>query len=199
MSHNTAYDKYCSEAEEEKRKLHLNALVDSFRKHIKELAKYQKVKISHIGWTILFCPVEGALQTALYADSNLLEEVQKARVILTGPLFLTGFIHLIGQLWQYEKRNRSIEKITELAKKLLDKLGKFGEEMKKLEESLGKAIKSYKSAYNYLVSGKESVIIIAKRVEECGITPTTSLPNTWVEEAIASEEQGKLLPLPEKR
>ncbi|MCS6790319.1 MAG: DNA recombination protein RmuC [Bacteroidia bacterium] len=193
----TAYDKYCSEAEEGKRKLHLDALVDSFRKHIKELAKYQKVKVSHIGWTILFCPVEGALQTAFHADPTLLEEAQKARVILVGPLFLTGFIHLTGQLWQYEKRNRSIEKITELAKKLLDKLGRFGEEMKKLEESLDKANKSYKSAYDYLVSGKENVIITAKRIEECGITPTKSLPNTWVEDAIASEEREKILSFPE--
>ncbi|MCX8112327.1 MAG: DNA recombination protein RmuC [Bacteroidia bacterium] len=188
----TAYDSYFAATTEEEQKKALQELVVSVRKHIKELHKYQKVKIPHIGWTILFCPVEGALQAALQSDLTLLNDARESRVILTGPFILTGFIHLIGQLWQYEKRSRYAEEIALLAQKMLDKLSRFVEEMEKVGKGLDKAKQTYESAHRYLISGKENVIALAKRIQDHGVPVHKAFPEALVEAALIAEEQAEL-------
>ncbi|MCS7188561.1 MAG: DNA recombination protein RmuC [Bacteroidia bacterium] len=185
----TSYESYFAATSEDEQKKHLQELANSLRKHIRELSKYQKANIPHIGWTILFCPVEGALQMSLQVAPDLLKEAQEARVILAGPFILTGFIHLTGQLWQYEKRNRYAEEIARLAQKMLDKLARFVEELDKVGRSLDKAKESYEAAYKYLTSGKENVIATAKRIEEHGISLPKPIPSAWVDDALSAENQ----------
>ncbi|MCS6895794.1 MAG: DNA recombination protein RmuC [Bacteroidia bacterium] len=189
----TAYDRYFSaKTPEEQRKAqedHANSVIS----HVRGLAKYQKARIPHIGWTILFCPVEGALQLALQTRTDLLEEARKARVILVGPFVLTGFISIIDQLWQIEKRNRYAEDIAKLAEKMLDKLRRFIEELEKVGKSLEKAKESYDAARGYLISGKENVIATANKLISRGVRVEKTLPPPMVEEALAEEQRAELL------
>ncbi|MEN3041019.1 MAG: DNA recombination protein RmuC [Bacteroidia bacterium] len=189
----TAYDKYFEASTPEEQKKYQEALADSITNHVRELAKYQKVKVPHIGWTILFCPIEGALQLALQARVELIEEARKARVILAGPLILAGFIGLIEQLWQIEKRNRHAEEIAELAGKMLDKLRRFVEELEKVGKNLERARESYETARKYLVYGRDNVIATAHKLVSRGVSVDQPLPTPLVEEALAEEQRAELL------
>jgi DNA recombination protein RmuC len=136
----TAYERFWNEQDEAQKMAALAGHIVSVRKHIDELkAKaYQHLLGNRtLDFVIMCIPVEGAYQLALQEDKDLLYDIARGSVVLTGPATLMLTLKLIAQIWRRENENRNVERIADKAGKLYDQVTLVLESMVDAQKRLG--------------------------------------------------------------
>src|SRR5690348_14224785 len=119
----TAYERYCSAADNEERLVALKAHVQSVKNHIDELSgkDYEGLYQNSPDFVLLFIPVEPAFSAALMADNSLYEYAFRKRVILVSISTLLATLRIIDSMWRLEKQNKNAEEIVRQGAALYDK------------------------------------------------------------------------------
>ena len=169
-----AYEAYSSADDEEMRRKHLKAHLDSIYLHIKTLSekRYETLEgIRTLDFVLLFIPVEAAFMKAVEADSDLYEKAYRKNIIIVSPSTLLAVLRTIEHAWRYEYQNKNAREIAKKAGDLYEKFRGFLESMQTIEKSLHKAQEAYEEAYRRLSSGKGNLISRAEALRKMdGIT-----------------------------
>ena len=103
----TAYERYCNEEDPKAKQQALNEHVASVRKHIEELrlkAYQQLLGNKTLDFVIMCVPIEPAYQLALLNDKELIYDLARGTVVITGPVTLMITLKLIAQIWRRGER-----------------------------------------------------------------------------------------------
>ena len=187
----TAYQAYCSAADEPARKRELARHLDSVRAHVKGLAEknYQSLYGIHTpDFVLMFVPLEPAFALASREKSELFEEAFGRNVMIVSPTTLVIALRTIASIWRYEYQNRNAQELVRQCTALYDKFVGFVADMEEVGQRLGAAQSSYDDAYGKLVSGKGNLVRQVERIRELGLKPSKTLPPHLTDAAIAGGE-----------
>lgn len=173
-----AYERYCSSSNKDEQKKAVDDLLRSLRSHIDGLSgKNYSDLVGSVDFVMMFIPIEPAFMIAMEADSSIWNYAYDKRVLLISPTNLIAALKLIFDLWQREYQNRNAIDIAERGGKLYDKFVSFIENFKSIGENIGRAQKSYESAFGQLKDGRGSLITQAQQLKELGAKAKKSIPD----------------------
>jgi DNA recombination protein RmuC len=175
----TAYERFWNEQDEAQKMAALAGHIVSVRKHIDELkAKaYQHLLGNRtLDFVIMCIPVEGAYQLALQEDKDLLYDIARGSVVLTGPATLMLTLKLIAQIWRRENENRNVERIADKAGKLYDQVTLVLESMVDAQKRLGMVQESFDIALKRLKEGKGNLIGRVEEIRKLGAKTSKQIP-----------------------
>ena len=175
----TAYEKMFQTDDPDEEKRFLIQHINSIRQHIRILAdkKYHLLEgINSLDFTVLFIPTEGAFQTAIGTDPELLNMAMQKKIIMASPSTLLAILRTTHHLWRQEEQTRNSLAIAKQAGNLYDKFIGFLESFEEVGTRLDQTKSAWDSARNRLVSGRGNLIIRAEKLKELGVQTNKSLP-----------------------
>lgn len=174
----TAYERYCTEQEEDARRQALKDHVQSLRGHVRDLGSkdYQKLSaLRTLDFVLLFIPVEGAFALAVQEDGEIFSQAFDQNIVIVSPSTLLATLRTIQNIWRFEQQNRNAREIAEKAGGLYDKFVNFVKDLEEIGKRLGLVQKSWDSAHNKLVSGRGSLVNRAQMVKDLGARVSKNL------------------------
>lgn len=175
----TAYEKYSSEDDEKQRQLYLKQHLTSIRNHIKGLSdkKYQNLDaVRNLDFVMMFLPIEAAFTLAVQHDEKLFIDAFEKNIIIVCPSTLLATLRTIQNIWRHEQQNNNAMEIAKSAGKLYDKFVLFLQSLDDLGGSLGKAQRSFETAYNRLQTGNGNLITSVQKLQELGARTSKNIP-----------------------
>jgi DNA recombination protein RmuC len=188
----TAFERYSNADEETVKAGALNEHLLSVRRHVSEL----KTKdYSHLlgnktlDFVIMCIPLEPAYQSALCADDNLLYDLAKTNVVITGPTTLMITLKLIAQIWRREHENKNAEIIADKAGRMYDQVSLIYESMIDAQRKLAGTAESFDLALKRLKDGRGNLVGRVEEIRRLGAKVNKQLPAAVVEEAIIEYDE----------
>jgi DNA recombination protein RmuC len=167
----TAFVEYMNAENPEQKKEALDRHIKSVRKHIDELAKKEYAKKrakSFADYVLMFMPRDMAFRVALEGEPMLWQEAYQKNVLIATEQTIMPFLKIIQLTWNKYQQDTNIQKITEAAQNMIDRVGAFYD----LYIDLGKKLKSVNTAYNSGISKLkpegQSITTSAKQVIAIG-------------------------------
>lgn len=167
----TAFVEYMNAETPEQKKEALDRHIKSVRKHIDELAKKEYAKKrakSFADYVLMFMPRDMAFRVALEADPMLWQEAYQKNVLIATEQTIMPFLKIIQLTWNKYQQDTNIQKITEAAQNMIDRVGAFYD----LYIDLGKKLKAVHTTYNSGISKLkpegQSITTSAKQVIALG-------------------------------
>lgn len=167
----TAFVEYMNAETHEQKKEALDKHIKSVRKHIDELAKKEYAKKrakSFADYVLMFMPRDMAFRVALEGEPMLWQEAYQKNVLIATEQTIMPFLKIIQLTWNKYQQDTNIQKITEAAQNMIDRVGAFYD----LYIDLGKKLKSAHSVYNTGISKLrpegQSITTSAKQVIAIG-------------------------------
>lgn len=186
----TAFVEYMNENDPELKKQALDRHIKSVRKHIDELAKKEYAKKrakSFADYVLMFMPRDMAFRVALEAEPMLWQEAYQKNVLIATEQTIMPFLKIIQLTWNKYQQDTNIQKITEAAQNMIDRVGAFYDSY----IELGKKIKAVGSAYNSGVTKLKpegpSITTSAKQVIALGAKRSKGKEFTVPEEMVSIE------------
>ena len=167
----TAFVEYMNAETPEQKKEALDKHIKSVRKHIDELAKKEYAKKrakSFADYVLMFMPRDMAFRVALEGEPMLWQEAYQKNVLIATEQTIMPFLKIIHLTWNKYQQDTNIQKITEAAQNMIDRVGAFYD----LYIDLGKKLKAVHSVYNSGISKLkpegQSITTSAKQVIAIG-------------------------------
>lgn len=188
-----AYALFCEATEEEIKVEALAAHLDSVHAHIDEL---REKNYSHLlgnktlDFVIMCVPNEPAYQAALKADPNLVYDLAKTNVVITGPTTLMITLKLIAQIWRRENENRNAEKIAERAGRMYDQVALIVGTMHEAQKHLAGTAKAFDKALGQLADGRGNLVGRVEELRKLGAKVSKQIPASVVEDAVTEDGDG---------
>lgn len=186
----TAYERFSSLDEIDDKAKALDEHLRSVRNHVNEL---QAKDYSHLlgnktlDFVIMCIPLEPAYQAALQNDKDLIYDLAKAKVVITGPTTLMITLKLIAQIWRRENENQNAEVIADRAGRMYDQVVLIAEALVDAQKKLTGVKESFDLALNRLKDGKGNLIGRVEEIRRLGAKVNKQLPPTLVEEAVPED------------
>ncbi len=159
----TAYVDYVNAADQAEKQAHLNAHVESIRRHVKELSAknyagyVQPPKVS-VGYVIMFVPNVGALWSALNAEPGLWRRAADMNVYIADEQSLYGALKMVSLTWTQVAQAQNHEKVYELANEMVERVGMFMERYEAVGKALDKAREEYDNGMKKLSPQGQSIL-----------------------------------------
>ena len=109
-----AYERLCNAENEEDKILARKKLALSIQSHINALSgkNYQQyLQGQKLDFVLMFVPIEGAFLEAMQYDMSLYDKAYQKGVVLVSPTTIMAVLRIIHNLWQFEHRNKNVDKI----------------------------------------------------------------------------------------
>ena len=183
----TAWTRYQSEENEDRRDLLMTEHVASIKAHISGLGKknYPDVEeLNALDFVLMFVPIESALIVALQRDPTLPEYALANRVALLSPANFLATVRTVASVWQVHKQNTNAQDIARRAGLLYDKFVGFTENLKNLGMRLDQARKSFDDAYSQLATGAGNLVGQTDKLSKLGARHARQLEAGLVEKAL---------------
>ena len=166
-----AYDRYITAETSGEREVAGKELLDSMDNHINDLSKKDYASLYSLPCldsVLMFIPNDGMFALAASLDRKIYSRALSKGVALVSPAFLLPSLRLVQNIWQREKQAKNNLKIAEEAGKLYDKFVGFMEDLKKIQESLGKADFATQEAFNKLSQGRGNMVSKIQNLKALG-------------------------------
>lgn len=174
----TAFERFSTAEDPGERQLHLKAHLASVRAHIDELrSKDYTAPLGNrtLDFVVMCIPLEPAFQAA-GNDPDLLYELARTNVVITGPATLMITLKLIAQIWRREKENRNAEAIADHAGRLYDQVALVAEAMAEARKRLSGVADSFDLALNRLREGRGNLLGRVEKLRRLGAKVKKEIP-----------------------
>ncbi len=188
----TAFERFCTAEEGNAKNAALQEHILSVKNHVEELRSKDYANLlgnKSLDFVIMCIPLEPAYQTALQADQNLVYDLAKTNVVITGPTTLMITLKLIAQIWRREHENQNAELIADRAGRLYDQVTLIVEAMMDAQKKLGGVAESFDLALKRLTEGRGNLIGRIEQLRQLGAKVSKQLPAAIVEAATVEEER----------
>jgi len=190
----TAYERYISAEDADKKEKFLKEHIISLRNHIKGLSdkQYQKLyQINSPDFVLMFVAVEPAFALAVQQDNNLFYEAFERNIVIVSPSTLLATLRTIDNIWRQEKQNKNAMEIAKRAGDMYDKFVNFVDDLKKLGNQLLTTQRTYDEAMKKLSTGTGSLVIRAEGIKKLGAKTAKSLSVDSLEDVGLIEEESR--------
>jgi DNA recombination protein RmuC len=117
-------------------------------------------------FVVMFIPGEGFVADAMKADTLLLDDAMKQRVLVASPVNLLALLLTVAKGWQSHKLNEHAEKVAKEGKDLYDRMSNVLDDIVKMGKALGTAT----STYDDMIGSIESRLMVTMRkLKELGV------------------------------
>jgi len=170
----SAYVDWCNAEDQASKEDARRRHIESITRHVEELQgkeyhKYLKSSgVQGIDYSIMFIPNEGAFQLYLENDAALWHTAYEKGVIITGRLTLFSMLRMIMVVWRQVKQERNMEEIIRNSSILLNRIAEFNTQMENIGKALQQADAAYQSACKKMVTGKQSIAVSVRKLQELG-------------------------------
>jgi DNA recombination protein RmuC len=150
----------------------LSEHVRATRAHVKALAdkKYWSQFPESPDFVVMFVPGESFLADALRAESSLMDDAMRSRVVITSPMSLMALLLTVARGWQTRHMAESASQIATEAAELYQR---FGVVLGHLDKT-GRQIDAAAQAYNDLVGSMERrVMPTLRKFKDLGVPGDT--------------------------
>ena len=169
----TAFMDYVNAEDETTRHAAMKAHIESLLKHVKELStkdyssyiQAPKVKMDYV---IMFVPHTVALWTALNAQPDLWRKAMDMNVYIADEQTLFAALKIINLTWTQIKQAENHEKVYELANEMLNRVGLFENNYKKIGSALEEAHKAYTDGTKKFAESGQSIPNTCKKLIALG-------------------------------
>jgi len=178
----TAYRRFVSADDEDKKADYLSKHVRSVRKHVGRLAdkKYGRLYGDRSpDFVLMFLPVEPAFAVALQQEEGLYQEAFNENVVMVSPTTLQATLATISNIWRQERQNQNAREIAERGGRLYDKFVLFAEALEEVGDRLDQAQESFHTARNRLSEGRGNLLRQVEMLRELGAENSKSLPDSF--------------------
>lgn len=172
----TDFERYVSEEDEEIKKKHLKAHIDSIKRHIVSLSekKYPQALGESPDTIFMFVPIEPAFALAVANQQNLYQEAFKRKVMIVTPSTLLAALRLVENLWENDNQKRNTLEIATEAGRLYDSFVGLLEELHKIKRQLTTVQGSFENALIKL-EGKGNLVRRVERLRKLGAITNKNL------------------------
>jgi len=187
----TAYEKYVSTDNENKRLSYIKDHLNSLRNHIKELAEknYQDIyQLQALDFVMMFLPVEPAYHLAIQEDPEIWNVAYEQRILLISPTNLIAALKMVESMWRHEYQNKNVLEIAKQSGALYDKFEGLINDLRDLGKRLESAHGHYQNSMNKLVDGRGSLVSRVENIKKLGAKTKKSLPDELLEKSEASDD-----------
>ncbi len=194
----TSYERFCSEADELAKAVHLKEFLKSVKNHINglEQKRYQDIeKLGTPDFVLMFMPVEGAYSMAVQQDQELHSYAWGKKIVIVCPATLFATLRTVASLWRIESQNRNAQEIARQGGALYDKFVGFVDDMHAIGKQAAKLQDTYDQAMNKLKDGRGNLINSVEKIRQLGLKPSKSLPKEQSHDSEISREDRELRPV----
>ncbi len=168
----------------------LAAHVEAVREHIRELSEKNYSHLlgnRSLDFVVMCIPVEPAYQLVMQADRNLVYDLAKMNVVVTGPTMLMMSLKVIAQIWRRENENRNAEQIALRAGQLYDQVVLIGEAMLDAQKKLNATSESFDTVLKRLKDGRGNLVARVEAIRRLGAKATKQLPGAIAGDALTED------------
>jgi DNA recombination protein RmuC len=179
-----------AEAEDESAKKEATKkLIDSVKKHFKDLDDKNYTKsVESFDAILMFVPAEEALLPVLKDKSDIIEEAFKKKIFIVGPISLYLFITLIDHMWRIDNQSKKMGKAIKFLENLRAKAVMAYNHITTIEENLNRSQKSIIDAKGALKDKKGNFLKSLKDIEDLKILSVIQDPKKKLPEEINQDE-----------
>ena len=179
-----------AEAEDESAKKEATKkLIDSVKKHFKDLDDKNYTKsVESFDAILMFVPAEEALLPILKDKSDIIEEAFKKKIFIVGPISLYLFITLIDHMWRIDNQSKKMGKAIKFLENLRAKAVMAYNHITTIEENLNRSQKSIIDAKGALKDKKGNFLKSLKDIEDLKILSVIKDPKKKLPEEINQDE-----------
>ena len=188
----TAFERFCNVKDDTARDAALSEHVQSVRRHVENLRSKDYSNLlgnKALDFVLMCIPLEPAYQTAFQTDQNLLYDLAKTNVVISGPTTLMITLKLIAQIWRREYENRNAEVIADRAGRMYDQVVLIVEAMVDAQKKLGGVSESFDMAMKRLKEGRGNLVGRVEELRRLGAKVNKQLPPDILEQAVVGEDQ----------
>lgn len=139
------------------------------RKHVNTLAEkkyWDQFGHDTPDFVVMFIPGEGFVADAMKADTLLLDDAMKKRVLVASPVNLLALLLTVAKGWQSHKLNEHAELVAQEGKDLYDRMSKVLDDVIKMGKALGTAT----STYDEMIGSIETRLMVTmRRLKDLGV------------------------------
>jgi DNA recombination protein RmuC len=186
----TAFERYCRTDHPGEREKALTEHVRSVRSHLQELKAKQYGQLlgnRTLDFVILCIPLEPAYQAALQNDQELLYDLAKTSVVITGPTTLMITLKLIAQIWRRENENRNAELIADRGGRLYDQVVLVAEAVQDAQRKVGGLAEALDLTMKRISEGKGNLVGRVEEIRRLGAKVNKQMPPPLAEKAVSED------------
>ena len=180
-----AFEKASRADKSEDEQLFIRQHLDSIKRHISTLSdkEYHLLEgVNSPDFVLLFIPTEGAFQTAVSQEPELLTLAMQKKVILASPSTLLAILKTIHHMWRQEEQSRNSLVIAKQAGNLYDKFIGFIESFEEIGSRLNQTSEAWEIARNRLCTGRGNLVSRAETLKKLGVQSNKQPPQTMKQE-----------------
>ena len=169
----TAYSDAIAAEDDGERERLMKLHAASVRSHIDELAEkdYSTLVDDAIGFVLMFIPNETSYIAAMKQQPELSRYAYQKKIIIISPSNLLMALQLAYNLWQYDRKNKNVEKIVKTAADLYDKVAGFEDTFMGVGDLITRLSGTFDKAKKQLYDGAGNVMRRVESLKKLGVTP----------------------------
>ena len=170
----TAYERYMNADDDDPEKSeHLKAHIDSVRAQVKRLAKKEYTKYlpdgyNKLNFAIMYVPIEGALNLAVFNDHTLWKEAYDQGVMILGPQTMYMNLRVLEMMWTQVRQLKNQQAMMNAANTVIERVQDFGQRFMDVESSVNDTVKKITKLKITTADSGPSIITAAMNLLKAG-------------------------------
>ena len=151
----------------------LKAHIASVRAQVKRLAKKEYTKYlpdgyNRLNFAIMYVPIEGALNLALFNDATLWREAYDEGVMILGPQTMYMNLRVLEMMWTQVRQLSNQQAMMDAANTVIDRVQDFGMRFMDVESSMNDTLKKMTRLKITTADSGPSIITAARNLLKAG-------------------------------
>lgn len=175
----TAYEAYCSTADEIQKEKMAVQHIESLKRHVSELSekKYHLAEqIISPDFVMLFMPLEPAFALVFQLKPEIFEQAWSKNIAIVSPTTLLATLRTVASLWKQDRQQKNALEIAKRGGDLYDKFAGLVKDLEVLGDRLNSTQKAHADVMGKISTGRGNLISQVEKLKELGAKAEKALP-----------------------